>query len=272
MDTNIIDIRGKELHFIKHVLNRQQTRNISDVLTLESLLTPRGQLQWGEDFIYRLEREGLLRFEDGRVYATDLSIRSINEKYKRESRLIEEYIIDDFEYAFLMFMNNRNEPVHMFDFPSNFKYHSKIDGQPVPGSTNSFYDWMTEIEKYVDNPTIDGYILNYTGKKRFEKLKREKELKTENERLDTEIKKQTVIGTRFSRNVAYISLVIALVAAFVPLIIWWFDKDKVQETKTELPQLEQVIQAQRQIQQSVQDVQRTLQNLDTSVKKTKIEE
>jgi hypothetical protein len=184
MNTNIIDIRGKDLHFVKHVLNRQQTRNISDVLTLEALLTPRGQLQWSEDFIYRLESEGLLRFEDGRVYATDLSIRSINEKYKRESRLIEEHILDDFEYAFLMFMNNRNEPVHLFDFPTNFKYHSKIDGQPVPGSTNAFYDWMTDIEKYIHDPTIDGYILNHTGKVRFEKLKKERELKAEKEILE----------------------------------------------------------------------------------------
>jgi hypothetical protein len=271
MDTNIIDIRGKELHFIKHVLNRQQTRNISDVLTLEALLTPRGQLQWGEDFIYRLEREGLLRFEDGRVYATDLSIRSINEKYKRESRLIEEHILDDFEYAFLMFMHNRNEPVHMFDFPYNFKYHSKIDGQPVPGSTNSFYDWMSEVDKYVESPTIDGFILNHTGKTRFEKLKREKELKAENEKLDIEIKKQTIIGTRFSRNIAYASLFVAGLTAFVPLIIWWVDNGKTQKTKTEMPQLERVIQVQEQTQQSFQEIQKTLQSLDTSVKKIKIQ-
>jgi len=184
MDTNIIDIRGKELHFVKHVLNRQQTRNISDVLTLEALLTPRGQLQWGEDFIYRLEREGLLRFEDGRVYATDLSIRSITEKDKRESKLINEEIVDDYEYAFLHFMHNRNEPVEMFDFPYEFRYHSKIHMQPVEGHTNLFRDWMDEIHKYIDNPTIDGFILNHTGKTRFEKLKREKELKVEKENLE----------------------------------------------------------------------------------------
>jgi hypothetical protein len=270
MDTNIIDIRGKELHFIKHILNRQQTRNISDVLTLEALLSPRGQSQWGEDFIYRLEREGLLRFEDGRVYATDLSIRSIKEKYIRESRLIEAYIIDDFEYAFLMFMNNRNEPVHMFDFPSNFKYHSKIDGQPVPGTTNAFYNWMTEIDMYVHDPTIDGYILNDTGKMRFEKLRKEKEFKAQNERLDIEVKRQTIEGAKFSRNVAYASLGVAALTAFVPLFIWLVDKDKTQKTQTEIPQLKEVIQTQSQIQQTLQDIQKTVYSFDTSGKRVKI--
>ena len=56
--------------------------------------------------------------------------------------------------------------------------------QPVEGNTNLFYDWMDEIQKYIDDPTIDGYILNEAGKARFEKLKKEKELKTERENLE----------------------------------------------------------------------------------------
>lgn len=267
MDTNIIDIRGRELHFIKRVLNRQQ---YNDPFTIEVLNSEKSQLQWSEDFILNLEKSGLLRFENGNVYATDLAIRSINEKEKRESRLIEENIIDDFEYAFLMFMNNRNEPVHLFDFPPNFKYHSKIDGQPVPGTTNTFYDWMTEIEKYIHDPTIDGYVLNHTGKIRFERLKKEKELKAENERLDIEVKRQTIEGAKFSRNVAYASLGVAAITAFVPLFIWLAEKNKTPKTQTEIPQLQQVIQTQSQIQQNLQDLQRSVQNLDTGVMKIKV--
>src|SRR5437868_1404418 len=122
MDT--IDIRGKELHFLRMTLNWQLYQGC---YTLEMLLGG----QWSKDFIYNCEKKGFIRFEGDKIYVTDEAIRAINEKDKRESRLIEEYIIDDFEYAFLMFMDNRNEPVPLLDFPPNFKYHSKIDGQKI---------------------------------------------------------------------------------------------------------------------------------------------
>jgi len=267
MNSNTVDIRGRELHFIRMALNHQQYNN---PYTIEALTTPRSQAQWSEDFINKIEKEKLIRFEDGKIYVTDLAIRSINEKDKRESRLIEEYIIDDFEYAFLMFMDNRNEPVPILDFPPNFKYHSKIDGKPVPGTTNSFYDWMTEVEKYIDYPTIDGYILNHTGKTRYEKLKREKALKADNERLDIEVKRQTIAGAKFSRNVAYISLLVAVITATVPIFIWLADRDKTQKTETEMPQLKQVIQSQSQTQQILQKLQKSIYSLDTSAKRVKI--
>ena len=146
----------------------------------------------------------------------------------------------------------------------------KYDGQPVPGSTNSFYDWITEIEKYVDNPTIDGYILNHTGKTRFEKLKKEKALKAENERLDIEVKRQTIEGAKFSRNVAYASLGVAALTAFVPLFIWWADNGKTQKTETEIPQLKQIWQTQEKTQETLQDLQKAIYSLDTSKKKVKI--
>ncbi|WP_121355140.1 hypothetical protein [Flavisolibacter nicotianae] len=263
-----VDIRGRELHLINRVLNRQQRREPFTIEGLRELIT---RHCWSDDFLANLERNGLLRFEDGRVYATDLAIRSINEKEKAESRLIEEHIIDDFEYAFLVFMNNRNEPVHDFDFPDNFKYHSKIDGQPIPGTANGFYDWMDEIHKYIDNPTIDGYVLNHTGRTRLEKLKRDKESKAENERLDIKIKRQAIANTKFSRNVTYISLCVAAITAFVPLIIWLADKDRTQKTSTEIPQLKQILQTQQQTQQNFQEIQKILQSLDTSVKRVKIE-
>lgn len=267
MNSNTIDIRGRELHFLRMALNHQQYNN---PYTIEALTTPRSQAQWSEDFIKKIEEKKLIRFEDGKIYVTDLAIRSINEKDKRESRLIEEYIIDDFEYAFLMFMDNRNEPVPILDFPPNFKYHSKIDGQPVPGTTNVFYDWMTEIEKYIHDPTIDGYVLNHTGKTRYEKLKKEKALKVENERLDIEVKRKTIEGAKFSRNVAYASLGVAALTAFVPLFIWWADKDKTQKTETEIPQLKQIWQTQQKTQETLQDLQKTIYSIDTSKKKVKI--
>lgn len=267
MDTNTTDIRGRELHFIKRVLNRQQH---NELFSVELLKDQRFTLQSTEEFFTNLQKNGLLRFENGFMYATNLAIRSIKEKEKIESRLIEEQIIDDFEYAFLMFMKNRNEPVHLFDFPPNFKYHSKIDGQPVPGTTNTFYDWMDEVHKYIHDPTIDGYILNHTGEIRFEKLKNEKALKAENERLDIEAKRQTIEGAKFSRNVAYASLGVAAITALVPLFIWLSDKDKTTKTQTDIPQLQQVIQTQSQIQQNLQDLQISVQNLDTNTMKIKV--
>lgn len=267
MDNKTVDIRGRELHFIRMALNHQQYNNH---YTIEALTTPRSQAQWSEDFINKIEKEKLIRLEDGKIYVTDLAIRSINEKDKKESRLIEEDIIDDFEYAFLMFMDNRNEPVPILDFPPNFKYHSKIDGQPVPGTTNYYYDWMTEVEKYVDYPTIDGYVLNHTGKTRLEKLRKEKALKAENERLDIEVKRQTIEGAKFSRNIAYVSLGVAALTAFVPLFIWLADKDKTQKTETEIPQLKQIWQTQQKTQEILQDLQKTIYSLDTNKKKVKI--
>ena len=184
MDANTIDIRGKELHFLRRILNRQQSRNINDHFTIEALTSNRHEAQYGNDFLPDLEKRGLIYYKDGYVYVTDLTIRSIREKEIREHKLINEYIIDDFEYAFLLFMNHRNEPVHIFDFPYDFQYHSKIHMQPVEGHTNLFRDWMDEIHKYIHDPTIDGFILNETGKSRFEKRKREKELQAEKQNLE----------------------------------------------------------------------------------------
>lgn len=266
MDT--VDIKGKELHFLRMTLNWQLYQGC---YTLGMLLNPHEHKQWSKEFIYNCEKKGFIRFEGDKIYVTDAAIRAINEKDKRESRLIEEYIIDDFEYAFLMFMDNRNEPIPLLDFPKNFKYHSKIDGQMIDGNPNLLNDWMSEIEMYITDPTIDGFILNHTGKKRYEKLKDEKKLKANNESLDIEVKKQTIEGAKFSRNVAYASLGVAAVTAFVPLFIWWADKGNVQKTETEMPQLKQLIQTQSQIQETLQALQKTIYSLDTSVKKVKIE-
>ncbi len=266
MDT--VEIKGRELHFIRMVLNHQQYNN---PYTMEALTTPRSHAEWSEDFINNIEKRNLLRFEDGKVYATELAIRSINEKDKRESRLIEEYIIEDFEYAFLMFMDNRNEPVPILDFPPNFKYHSKIDGQMIDGNPNLLNDWMSEIDMYITAPTFDGYILNHTGKVRYAKLKKDRKLKEDNEVLDFEVKRQTIVGAKFSRNVAYVSLGVAAITAFVPLIIWCVDKDKTQKTETEIPQLKQIMQNQQKTQETLQQLQKTVYSLDTSAIKSKIE-
>ena len=264
---DILDIRGKELHFLRMALNWQKYQGC---YTLEMLLTPNERL-WSKEFIYSCEKKGFIRFEGDKIYVTDEAIRSINEKDKRESRLIEEQIVEyGFEYAFLTFMDNRNEPVPLLDMPSNFAYHSTIHMQPVEGKEGLYRTWEDEIFKYITDPTIDGYILNHTGITKLAKLRKEKKLKEDNEALDIQIKQQTVSNTIFTRNVAYFSLFFALLAAFIPLLIWWLDKDKIQEMKTEIPQLQQIQQTQQQIQENLQDVQKTLRNLDTSVMKIKI--
>lgn len=267
MDT--LDIKGKELHFIRRVINKQKH---NDPFSLTLLNDARFTAQWSEEFIKNLESKNLLRFNDGFIYATDLAIRSVYEKDRRENLLIEEQMVEDgFIHTFLTFMNNRDEPVLILDMPNNFAYHSEIHMKPVEGKDGLYRTWEDEVYKYIENPTIDGYVLNHAGKTMLAKLNREKRQRQESEVLDIEVKRQTVTGTRFSRNVAYISLFVAAITAFVPIFIWWKDKDKTQKTKTEIPQLEQAIQTQQQTQQILQDVQRTLQSLDTSVKKVKIE-
>lgn len=69
-----VDIKGRELHFIRMVLNHQEYNN---PYTMEALTTPRSQAQWSEDFIKNIEKEKLIRFDDGKIYATDLATRSI---------------------------------------------------------------------------------------------------------------------------------------------------------------------------------------------------
>ncbi len=169
-----------------------------------------------------------------------------------------------------MFMDNRNEPVPILDFLPNFKYHSKIDGQMIDGNPNLLNDWMSEVDMYITAPTIDGYILNHTGKARYAKLKKDRKLKQENEVLDIEVKRQTIVGAKFSRNVAYVSLGVAAITAFVPLIIWRVDKDKAQKTETELPQLKEIMQNQQKTLETLQHLQKTVYSLDTSAIKSKI--
>lgn len=266
MDT--VDIKGRELHFLRMALNHQQYNNH---YTLEALLTPRSQAQWSEDFFRNIQTKGLLRIEESKIYVTELAIKSIHEKDKKESRLIEEQIVEDgFEYAFLTFMDNRNEPVPMLDMPGNFAYHSEIHMEPIAGSESAYRTWDDQIHKYIIDPTIDGHILSHAGKTKLAKLKKEKSFKEENESLDIQIKQETIAGTKFSRNVTYASLFVAGLAAFIPLVIWWVDKDNVQKTSTEIPQLQQVIQTQEQIQQTLQDQQKPIYSLDTSIHKVKI--
>ena len=181
---NNIDIKGKELYIIERILNRQQSRDIKNHFTIDDVNNLISRDGYPSELLTKLESKGLVCYADGYVYITDLAKVSLENKRRRESAIINEHIIDDYEYAFLLFMHNRNEPVPMFHFPYEFQNYSKIHMQPVEGHTNLFYDWMDEIQKYIDDPTIDGYILNEAGKARFEKLKKEKELKTERENLE----------------------------------------------------------------------------------------
>ena len=76
------------------------------------------------------------------------------ERRIEERKIINEYILEDFEFAFLRYMRHRNEPVNILFFPPEFEYHSKIHMKPVEGQTNVFTDWMDEIYKYIHDPTI----------------------------------------------------------------------------------------------------------------------
>lgn len=181
---NIIDIRGKELYIVERILNRQQSRDIKDHFTMDDVRNLISRHGYASDLLSTLESKGLVHYLNDHVYITDLAKRSLDYKRKRESLIIHEHILDDYEYAFLLFMHNRNEPVPLEHFPYEFQYHSKIHMQPVEGHPNLYRDWMDEVHKYIDDPTIEGYILNDAGKLRFQKLKKEKELKTERENLE----------------------------------------------------------------------------------------
>lgn len=159
----------------------------------------------------------------------------------------------------------------------NFFLDELIDavriGKMHPDRANELF-WIFRDKEYIDeqddpSPIHLGtklYSISDGGKDYLKYL--EEEIK--HEEIDRIIKKQTIASTRFSRNVAYVSLLVALLAAFIPFVIWWVGKDGTQKTSTEIPQLQQVIQVQQQLQQNVQDLQKTIQTLDTSVKKIRI--
>lgn len=228
---NTIDIRGKELYIIKRILNRQESRDIKNHFTIDDVTQLVYRHGYASDFISTLESKGLIYYSNGYVYITDLAKSSIDYKEKKESRLINEQIIDDYEYAFLQFMHNRNEPVPMFHFPYEFQYHSKIHMQPVEGSPNTYRDWFDEVYKYVEDPTVDGFILNHIGRTRFEKLKKEKELKIERENLEmqklrTEVENLTNIifdypTTKWRAKYSfYLSILAVIIAGLVLLLRW----------------------------------------------------
>lgn len=229
MDINTIDIRGKELHFLRRVLNRQQSRNINDHFTIEALTSNRHEAQYGNNLLPDLEKRGLIYYKEGRVYVTDLTIASIREIDIREHKLINEHIIDDYEYAFLSFMNYKNEPVHIFDFPYDFQYHSKIHMKPVDGSTSTFYHWMDDIQKYIHDPTIWGFVLNDTGKTRFEKRTKEKELEVEKQNLEmqklrTEVRHLTDVlfdydTTKFRAKWGFYGAIVTVILTAIGILI-----------------------------------------------------
>jgi len=228
---NTIDIRGKELYIIQRILNRQQSRDIKNHFTIDDVTKLVERHGYPSGFISTLESKELIYYSNGYVYITDLAKRSVDYKEKRESMLINEQIFDDYEYAFLQFMHNRNEPVPMFHFPYEFQYHSKIHMQPVEGYTNLYRDWFDQVEKYVHDPTIDGYILNHAGVTRFEKLKKEKELKTERENLEmqklrTEVENLTNIvvdypTTKWRAKYSFYLSILAVVIAGLLLLLRW---------------------------------------------------
>jgi len=179
---DIIDIKGRELHFLRMALNWQQHQGC---YTLDMLLNPPDHAQWSKEFIYNCEKKGFIKFEGDKIYVTDEAINAINEKDKIEGRFIEKLIIEDgIEYAFLTFMENRNEPVPILDMPGNFEFHSEIHMEPINGSETSFRTWDDQIHKYITAPNVDGYILNYTGKIKLAQLKKEKKDKEDKEQLE----------------------------------------------------------------------------------------
>lgn len=95
------------------------------------------------------------------------------------------------------------------------------------------------------------------------KEKEAKELKAENEKLDLAIKRQTVSGTNFSRNVTYYSLFIASLSIIVPVIIWVMDKDDEKQSQLEPLLIQKELQMHQQVQKNSQDIQKILLTQDT---------
>lgn len=219
-ENNIVEIKGLELDMLERILNRQESHDIKNHFTASDLTILVNRNQYPSDFVSTLENKKLIRYNEGKVYATDLALRSLYNKYKKERQLINKHIVDDYEFAFLEFMHNRNEPVPMLHFPTEFLSHSKIHLQPVKGSPGLYRDWFDEVYKYVDESNIHGYILNDLGKSRFEKLKIEKELKEEKEiyemqKLRTEVQHLTDIVVDYpkTKSNANKALTVAIIAA-----------------------------------------------------------
>lgn len=172
-NVNIIDIRGHELYLIERILNRQESRDINNHFKKNDIALLANRYMLPVDLIRGLENKNLIYYSGDYAYVTDYGKRCLDHKYQKERDLINEHILDNYEYAFLEFMNNRNEPVPMFHFPIEFQIHSEKNRE-----------WMDDIYKYIIDPNEYGYILNSLGKSRFEKLKREKDLKVNRDNLE----------------------------------------------------------------------------------------
>lgn len=134
------------------------------------------------------------------------------------------------------------------------EYYQRTTGHKIFSRTN---DWIDKLEGLSYFLEVNGFRGVY--------YKQKKEI--ERDELDTILKRQTISNTKSTRNFAYFSLGVAAITALVPLFIWCLDYGKTQSTKTEVPQLETVIQNQLKLQQSIYDVQKTFQTLDTTLKK-----
>lgn len=67
------------------------------------------------------------------------------------------------------------------------------------------------------------------------------------EELDAKIKKLTLNQATFQKVMTIASLSIAAIAILTPIILWKLDENVIKETKTQVPQLQQVLQKQDQL-------------------------
>ena len=230
MDT--VDIKGHELYLLERILNRQQS-DIKNHFTKSDVTELAYRYMFPADLIPNLENKGLLYYSGDYAYITDFAKRCLEDKYRKERDLINENILDNYEYAFLEFMNNRNEPVPMFHFPVEFINHSEIHGKAVEGSPGSYLDWFGEVNKYVEAPNVYGYVLNSLGKSRFNKLS--KENKTKEEKGNLEMQKlrgdvdniaNTLTDYPNVQSRSIWALRVAIIVAVIELLKWIVELSK----------------------------------------------
>ena len=116
------------------------------------------------------------------------------------------------------------------------------------------------------HPGTKLYFISDAGKWYYQSLLNEKE----NEDLEGAIKKQTISNTTFTKNVTYFSLGVALVVGIIPLIIFFIERGEVKKTQVIIPEIKEILQEQRDLKESVQDISSAIHYADTAKKKVKI--
>lgn len=91
----------------------------------------------------------------------------------------------------------------------------------------------------------------------------------EKEDLEIKLKRITIGFSKFQQGTIVASLLVAAIALFTPFLIRFIDRNKIEKTSTEIPQLQQLMQTQEQISKDLIEIKgKYLQ--DTSIVKMKV--